>query len=106
MDGSRSIKTSDFVIMKNFIIKLVDRFNISRDESHVALIQFSEQNKAIVEFHLDEHYSKDSIMNKIETISSQKGGSTYTDKALKVARENVSQPSSTHNTIIQLWFSF
>lgn len=89
MDGSRSIKDLDFDIMKDFATELVNRFNISRHESHVAMIQYSNKETVNVEFHLDDHYDKDSIMKAIKDIKLQNGDETYTDVALKVAREDV-----------------
>lgn len=93
LDGSRSIKDSDFQKMKSFVTELVYRFNISRQESHVSLIQFSNEDRTMVEFYLDDYFTKSSIMKKIESLLSHKGGYTYTGTALKVAREQVSQSS-------------
>lgn len=92
MDDSRSIKNTDYSIMKNFVTELVYRFNVSEDQSRIALIQFSSREKAHtrVEFFFDDYsYDKDQLMQRIDALTQSDGGSTYTDLALKMAREQV-----------------
>lgn len=89
MDDSLSISDKDYSKMKTFVTQLVYRFNISEDQSHVALIQFSSKQNTVVEFHLDRHYDKASLMNSIENLVQSDGDKTFTDAALKLAREEV-----------------
>ena len=89
MDDSLSISNKDYSKMKTFVTELVYRFNISEDQSHVALIQFSSKQNTVVKFHLDRHYNKASLMNDIKNLKQSDGDSTYTDLALKMAREQV-----------------
>ncbi|XP_046842713.1 cartilage matrix protein-like [Xenia sp. Carnegie-2017] len=89
MDDSRSIKNSEFTQMKKFIIDLVYRFNISREQTRVALVQFSSKKFTRVEFYLNQYYDKESLMNRINSLRQRDGGSTYTDHALRMARDQV-----------------
>ena len=89
MDDSRSIKNAEFTQMKKFIIDLVYRFNISREQTRVALVQFSSKKFTRVEFYLNQYYDKESLMNRINSLRQRDGGSTYTDHALRIARDQV-----------------
>ena len=89
LDDSRSISNRDYSKMKRFVTELVYRFNISEDQSHVALIQFSSRQNTVVSFNLNRHYNKASLMSDIANLKQSDGDSTYTDVALKMAREEV-----------------
>ena len=90
MDDSRSIKNQDYSTMKKFVTQLAYRFNISEDQSRVALMQFSSKENTMVEFYFDDYnYDKDQLMDRIANVIQSDGGTTYTDVALKMAREKV-----------------
>ena len=80
--------------MKNFVTELVYRFNISEDQSRVAVIQFSSEEQTAVTFFFDDYnYDKDSLMNRINDITQSDGGQTSTHVALRMAREQVGRHS-------------
>ena len=91
LDGSRSIKDSDFSTMKKFVIELAYRFNISKDQTKIAVVQFSEAVRT--EFFLYEYFDMRSIAAQIKLIKQLDGGSTNTDEALALARTEVSHHS-------------
>ena len=76
--------------MKKFVTQLAYRFNISEDQSRVALMQFSSKENTMLEFYFDDYnYDKDQLMDRIANVIQSDGGTTYTDVALKMAREQV-----------------
>ncbi|XP_028392099.1 matrilin-3-like [Dendronephthya gigantea] len=89
IDDSRSVRRSEYELMKNFIIQLTNRFNISEDQSRVALIQFSAQATTVIKFHFDEYYDKASLTSRINGLQLSDGSATNTDFALKMAREQI-----------------
>ncbi len=90
MDDSRSISNKDYGIMKNFVTELVYRFNISEDQSRVAVMQFSSKENTVVKFHFDDYnHNKDSLMDRIANLDQSDGGETFTNLALKMAKEEV-----------------
>ena len=81
--------------MKNFVTELVYRFNISEDQSRVALMQFSSKENTRVEFNFDDYnYDKDRLMTLLANLKQSDGGLTYTNVALKKAREEVCDGSA------------
>ena len=90
MDDSRSIIKRNYRGMKNFVIELVYRFNISEHQSRVALMQFSSKENTRVEFNFDDYnYDKNRLMTLLANVKQSDGISTYTNVALKKAREEI-----------------
>jgi len=66
VDSSASIRSSNFVQVKSFIISVVDAFHIGSDKVRVGLIQFSK--KSYVEFDLEEYSYKMDVKAAISAI--------------------------------------
>uniref|UniRef100_A0A8C5DBC7 VWFA domain-containing protein n=1 Tax=Gouania willdenowi TaxID=441366 RepID=A0A8C5DBC7_GOUWI len=65
-DSSESIKEEDFTKMKEFIKSIVDRSNVSPDQVHVGLMQFSSNHH--LEFDLKRYDSKQDVLKAIDTM--------------------------------------
>lgn len=79
IDGSSSVKYSDFVDMKNFMKEMVRLFDIGMNKVRFGLVQFSHFNT--LEFKLDKYTSASDLIKGIENIQ-QVGGNTNTGAAL------------------------
>lgn len=79
VDGSSSIHSDDFLLMKTFITKVVNGTVIGEDNVHIGVVQFSDNPKN--EFALNEYYDKGKVEDEIKSIT-QITGNTYTGKAL------------------------
>ena len=86
VDASKSVKLSGFRRSKEFIKAVLQRFKVSQTNVHVGLILFSTRAKII--FNFEEHYTKNDLNAAIDAMEWTKG-STYTDRALKLAREQL-----------------
>ena len=77
VDGSSSIRLSNkpgvdnWLLLKDFIINMVNLIPIGRDESHVCVVSFS--NNAKVEFDLEAHFTKAALIDAIRNIEYQDG---------------------------------
>uniref|UniRef100_A0A8C3B5Q7 VWFA domain-containing protein n=1 Tax=Cairina moschata TaxID=8855 RepID=A0A8C3B5Q7_CAIMO len=80
MDGSGSISSSNFSIMKTFMKDVLDSFVISKNGVHVGVVQYSAEPQK--EFSLNEFYNDIIIKERIDRIE-QMQSTTYTGKALK-----------------------
>ncbi|XP_075127409.1 collagen alpha-4(VI) chain-like [Leptodactylus fuscus] len=84
IDGSASIKPSDFEISKSFMKKIVDSFTIAQDRVRIGVAQYSDNPQK--EFFLNEHFSSSTMKLNIENIAQLKQN-TYTGKALKFVKQ-------------------
>ncbi|XP_066547504.1 collagen alpha-6(VI) chain [Amia ocellicauda] len=80
IDGSSSIKNTDFFEIKDFINGVVDNFNIGPDSVRIGAAQFSTEVRN--EFSVTSHNSTNDVKRAIENIR-QDHGKTKTGQALK-----------------------
>ncbi|XP_032872834.1 collagen alpha-6(VI) chain-like isoform X2 [Amblyraja radiata] len=85
MDGSTNITIPQFENMKNFMVALVDRFEIGRDNVQVGAILYGNYPQII--FQLDKFTSKAEMRDAILQLQKKTSGSRYTAKALQAAKE-------------------
>ncbi|XP_064635503.1 vitrin-like [Lineus longissimus] len=88
MDSSGSIGSEEFIKAKQFMTDIVSLLpsTISRDNTRIACISFSEANKIKTEFGFLTHTSKSSVIQAINRITYQDGSSTHTTQALQRAK--------------------
>ncbi|KAJ7358841.1 hypothetical protein OS493_020677 [Desmophyllum pertusum] len=92
MDESGSVSSVDFTREKDFVAALADSFsNFGPNGVQMGVITFS--TDAYLDIKLNEHSTKDSFMAAVRNIR-QNSGSTYTDKALKLAKTGLFQTSN------------
>ncbi|CAB1334701.1 unnamed protein product [Coregonus sp. 'balchen'] len=80
VDGSTSISTENFAIMKNFMMSVVNETSVGEKQTRYGLIVFSDDPKSI--FTLNEYKSKRDVNSAITKLI-EPSGDTYTGKALK-----------------------
>ena len=86
LDDSGSVKKRNFFRMKRFIIGIVRSLRIGWKNVRVAVVSFS--TKAVVNFHLNRHHNKRSLIRAIHRIRYRRGG-TNTHYALRKLRRSV-----------------
>uniref|UniRef100_A0A8C5QLM9 Matrilin 4 n=1 Tax=Leptobrachium leishanense TaxID=445787 RepID=A0A8C5QLM9_9ANUR len=80
IDGSKSVRPHNFELIKQFIIKIVDRLDISAHGTHVGLVQYS--SRVRTEFPLSQFKTANDIKNAVKNIQYMERG-TMTGLALK-----------------------
>eukprot|EP00058_Branchiostoma_floridae_P016459 XP_002601947.1 hypothetical protein BRAFLDRAFT_86431 [Branchiostoma floridae] len=86
LDGSGSVSVSDFETVKQFVVAVVSAFTIGLAETRVGVLQYS--TSSTLACNLGDHPDEASFVSAINTMTYQKGGSTYTGAALEFARQN------------------
>ncbi|XP_061116173.1 collagen alpha-6(VI) chain-like [Conger conger] len=89
IDGSSSIRHTEFEKIGKFMQSLVDKTEIGSSKFHVGVLQFS--NKSQEEFRLDNSYDKGRIKQAISSIRQLKGG-TLTGQALSFSSQYFESP--------------
>ncbi|XP_023360931.1 collagen alpha-6(VI) chain [Sarcophilus harrisii] len=84
VDGSTSIQPHDFQKMKDFLVSVVDDFDIRPSKVHVGLAQFSDSYKS--EFYLGKFTTEKEVSAQIERIY-QIFGNTHIGAALRQVEE-------------------
>ncbi|KAF3853540.1 hypothetical protein F7725_014228 [Dissostichus mawsoni] len=85
LDGSGSVSSQDFELMKRFVKNVVD--SLLRLEARFSISQFSREPE--VHYYFNNFFSgSQSWQSKVDKIR-QRGGSTYTAKAIKFVVDNV-----------------
>lgn len=79
IDGSSSIYSLNFTLMKTFISKVVNGTDIGEDNVRIGVVQFSTSPQH--QFGLNKFYKKDDVEKAINSIT-QLTGNTYTGNAL------------------------
>ncbi|XP_078669871.1 collagen alpha-6(VI) chain-like [Branchiostoma floridae x Branchiostoma belcheri] len=85
LDGSGSVTSANFDLMKGFTKNVVNAFDISATATRVGVVQYSDRNT--LEFNLGDHGDKPSTLAAIDGIVYQ-GGGTSTGSALEFSRVN------------------
>lgn len=80
IDGSGSIRTNDFIEMKDFMREAIGMFHIGPDRVRFGVVQYSD--KIISQFLLNQYASMAELRTAIDNIQ-QGGGGTTTGEALR-----------------------
>ncbi|XP_068120890.1 collagen alpha-6(VI) chain-like, partial [Hyperolius riggenbachi] len=91
IDGSKSIVDTDFAEMKQFMISIVDDFDVRPGKVHVGIAQFSHKYRS--EFKFATYTDKATLKENIRNIT-QISGTTLIGKALTTAGSTLLSPSA------------
>nr|XP_018671382.1 collagen alpha-6(VI) chain-like isoform X2 [Ciona intestinalis] len=86
VDGSSSVSREDFLLVKQWVHNMTLNFDISRDTTRVAVVQYSSYPRT--EFDLDTYSSAVGVLRGIDLIQYM-SGNTQTGLALRYAIESV-----------------
>jgi len=95
IDGSGSIRQAgagNFDLMKTFIKRVIDGFNVGFDNTHVGAIIYSSSSYVKPVFGLGTYFNKKNIDKAIDDMQYPSGG-TSTGKALEKARTQLYTPA-------------
>ena len=76
----------DFDVIKDMVIKMLDRFNISQDDTHIGLLEFSDTTT--VEIPLNTSYEKGPLISLIDRVIPSSGKTVELDKTLRQAADS------------------
>ena len=89
VDGSNSIDANEYRLTKDFVKDIIKMFHISRDGTHVALLEYS--NRARIKVKFDKFYDTDELLKKVEDLEQVSGTLTNIDSALELTRDMFSK---------------
>jgi len=84
IDSSSSVRRENFGKVKEFMIKMIEEFDISDRKTHVGVIQYNHKSYLLWNLGKKDYYNKDQLKKAIEGIKFKPGG-TRTDLALEMA---------------------
>ncbi|XP_053328266.1 collagen alpha-3(VI) chain isoform X1 [Spea bombifrons] len=88
IDGSNNVGGNDFAVLRDFLVNFVERhFEIGRSQMQVAVVQFSDDVK--IEFTLDEHSTKDQLLEALRNLRPSGGEESNLGAALEYVVENL-----------------
>ena len=87
LDGSESLAKNGFDKIKDLVKTMLDNYTISESETHVGVIEFS--NDANVIFPLDKLFELTSIKDQVQRIIPSGGKETVTDEVLRKSTDQV-----------------
>lgn len=90
VDGSRSISSKNFKLVKKFLRRLTSEFDVSEKAAHVGLLQFSDEKSMSYEFALNEMHNNKDVRKAIRRMKYRAGVKTNTGNALRVVDQYVS----------------
>ena len=90
VDGSRSIDKKNFRIVKKFLRKLVAEFDVGVNDTHIGLLQFSDNESLSYEFGLGTPLDNKGVKQAIKKMKYGAGGATMTGEALRIVDNYVS----------------
>ncbi|XP_038644339.1 uncharacterized protein col6a3 isoform X2 [Scyliorhinus canicula] len=91
IDGSPGMGKS-FLQVRNFLIKVIQEFDIGPDKDQVAVVQYSSNPR--LEFGLNTHSTKDEVLNALRKLRLKTGRPLNTGAALDFVTRNVFTPSA------------
>ncbi|XP_074641282.1 matrilin-1-like [Tubulanus polymorphus] len=86
LDASSSVGSRNFWKVKSFLRYYASSLEIGKDHVHVGAIRFSRMPK--IEFGLTDHLDKKSLLAAVDGLEYGRGGTTATDKAIRLARKS------------------
>ncbi|XP_072042533.1 uncharacterized protein [Amphiura filiformis] len=90
IDGSGSIDVINFETAKNFVMRVVDGFNIGRNRTRVGVIQYA--GSPVIEFDFNDYSTKSDVQAALTAIRYQ-DGSTNTGDAIYLMTNTLFGPS-------------
>ena len=87
LDGSENLAKKGFDKIKQLVKMMVDNYTISKPETHVGIIEFSDKAKTILP--LDDLFESTAIKDKVQGIVPSGGKGTVTDEALRKSADEV-----------------
>ena len=90
LDGSGSISSSNWVLIKDFVKRVIDAFEVHEKGTHFAFLEYSTEPKVYLRFNdfTGAQLNGVNVKRKVEEILQSKG-KTFIDKALILANQEI-----------------
>ena len=90
LDGSGSISSSNWVLIKDFVKRVIDAFEVHEKGTHFAFLEYSTEPKVYLRFNdfTGAQLNGVNVKRKVEEILQSKG-KTFIDKALTLANQEI-----------------
>lgn len=89
IDKTRSLGVPNLLLLKGFVIELIDALHIGPNNTHVGVITFNRKPKVLTTFADETLYSNKAAHDFIVGISIALGDLTFIDKALNAAAQKL-----------------
>ena len=87
LDGSSSVQDNQFERLQNFVIDIIQELDIGENKTRVGALLFNEQ--PLIQFHLNEYFSTDELIDAVENIDQGDVPGTQTGKEIRTLRSNL-----------------
>ena len=94
VDKTKSLGVPNFLLLKGFLLELVDAMHIGPNETHTAIMTFSRKPTILTKFADSQLYNNEAVHQFIANIPVFLGGRTFTDKALLAAADRLFIPGA------------
>lgn len=91
LEGSDEVGEANFNKSKAFVEEVIQRMDVSPDETHISVLQYS--HTVTVEYTFNEAQSKEDVLRHVREIRYQGGNRTNTGQALQYLSEHSFSPS-------------
>ncbi|PFX22694.1 collagen alpha-3(VI) chain-like [Stylophora pistillata] len=85
VERTRSLGKRNFLLLKGFVLKLVQALSIGPDQTHAGIILFSRRLRILNTFRNTNYHSNEALYNRIDSIRTELGRGASIDRALKAA---------------------
>ncbi|KAJ7394275.1 hypothetical protein OS493_000077 [Desmophyllum pertusum] len=85
VDKTKSLGVMNFMLLKGFLLELIDALHIGPDATHTGIITFNKKPTVLSTFANDNLYNNDAVHQFVAEIPAVLGDRTFTDKALMAA---------------------
>ena len=89
VDKTKSLGVANFLLLKGFLLEVVDAMNIGPNATHTAIMTFSKKAKVLSTFADKQFYSSDAVHQLIDEMPITLGEGTFIDKALITANKTL-----------------
>ena len=83
LDGSASIDNNEYRMTKDFVKDIIRSFSISKQGTHVALLEYASQPSIKIYFDDNRYYDANALLTEVEGLRQAKGGVTNIGGGLK-----------------------
>ena len=85
VDKTKSLGVANFMLLKGFLLELIDAMHIGPDATHTAIMTFSQKPKVLSTFADTQFYNNTAVHQLIDKMPITFGQRTFIDKALFTA---------------------
>ena len=83
IDGSNSIDDNEYRLTKDFVKDVIRIFTISKQSTHVALLEYASEASIKVYFDDEDYYKADKLLERVEKLTQAQGASTNIGRGLQ-----------------------